>query len=83
MQPARRGTTAQLTVTNTTANVYQLSQMDDACIEQFVTTVQTNDAYNTTVGNHIVWIVRESDGRFVRFFTVPSGTQVSWVESLP
>ena len=80
---ADQGTTAQLTVQNPNPEVYQLSQMDDACVEQFVTTVGANGAFNVNVGNHIFWVVREADGTYVRFFGIPSGTNVSWVEILP
>ncbi len=80
---APEGTTAQLTVQNPTSDRYQLSQMDDACVEQFLTFVEPSDAFVGNVGNHIFFVIREEDGRYVRFFGLPSGTNVSWVESLP
>lgn len=78
-----QGTTAQLTIQNPNPETYRIHVMDAACEEQFFADVAGNDAWQGTVGNHLFFVVRESDGTYVRYFGIPSGTQVSWVESLP
>lgn len=77
------GTTAQLTVTNANPELYQLGQMDAYCQEQFVAFINPNGAFQGSVGNHIFFTVREADGAFVRFFGIPPGANVQWVESVP
>jgi hypothetical protein len=80
---ADQGTLAQLTVHNPTAQSFQLSYMDDACVEVYFATVGPQASWTDGVGNHLIWVVRDSNGGYVRYFGIPSGSSVSWVETLP
>lgn len=77
------GTTAQLTVQNPSGVDYQLSWMNDQCQEMYQVMIPAGSAWNTTVGNHVIWVVRDRNSTFIRWFGIPSGSNVSWVEVLP
>lgn len=78
------GTLATLTVNNPTEQSYALYRLDDSCVERLEAVLGAGESWQDQVGNHVVWVVREPETeRLIRWFSLPSGASVDWVESLP